>query len=1190
MIKMWRALVIVVLVTCGAGGAVGAGSECCTNESTPLFGECGVEATDASAGFIPSFCVNQNGTYSSTLCAVPCAPPLLCCTGVTASLCTGLGSSFTVFGGDPGTWNSVCTAVCGGTVRSGRCTPCGDGVTDPGEECDDGNANASDGCTTACTVCGNGTVTPPEQCDDGNLANGDGCDANCTLPACGNGIVDAGEQCDDGNTQSCDGCSATCTTEGCGNGVTECGEQCDDGNTSSCDGCSATCRSETCGNGTVDCGEQCDDGNTVAGDCCSATCQAEPATQSCDRDADPCTVDRCNGAGACANVAVVPGCVPPAECCEPSDLAGECALEFRQGSTPINFQSLCAGTYSRGICNFTCGPALACCKDMTSPSCGGAGGSVTIFGSADGWGGLCGFCGGTLVPGRCLATPCGNTVLDPGEECDDGNTNGSDGCTSACTVCGNGITTPPEECDDGNLADGDGCDSNCTLPACGNGIVDAGEQCDDGNTQSCDGCSATCTIEACGNGVTECGEQCDDGNTASCDGCSDECRTETCGNGTVDCGEVCDDGNTVNGDCCSSTCQPEPVGPCNRDGDACTVDQCDGNGFCVFIAPGPGCEGPFGDPTCLDGVDNDGDGATDAQDSDCAPAREGPPGDPTCTNGRDDDGDGQIDAADLGCQLACPPEICNGIDDNCDGSVDEGFPDSDGDGIANCVDQDQDNDGVRDGADNCPTRFNPSQIDTDGDGLGDACDGDTPPIHNPATNVEIMIDAQFGPGIWEWSDVTPATFQSGQSKVYTAVDADTDAIYLMYDYVLSTTPLAPGDESGEVAFQVGGNSFFQVFFIQGGPNTDFPAGSAFSAGGTGDGVRVLLNGQPFDNSAGCITGAVDFNSTSPNFPGIEHNLFELRVALTGHGGGCYSPEPAFWSAALPGVVPVVPFARAFRPLVTTESRVVTVSESFVKVAQDGSTEVTPTIEGPPGDATCSDGLDNDGDGRIDDADPDCRAGLDPFTCHKAAAAKGTAAFPGASGIDVVDQFGPMTVDARKLVALCAPAAATHPDHLTAYQLEAPKIIARRNLTVTDQFGSVVVDAIKTDRLLVPSAKSLVGPPSLPTDPGVDHFLCYRVKRAKGAAKFVPIPGVAVTDQFGTFTVELKKVRHLCAPADKNGESPGAETHPAHLLCYQAKNGKMTTVAPVYAADQLGSRTLAVGSVDELCVPATKQVP
>ena len=35
---------------------------------------------------------------------------------------------------------------------------------------------------------------------------------------------------------------------------------------------------------------------------------------------------------------------------------------------------------------------------------------------------------------------------------------------------------------------------------------------------------------------------------------------------------------------------------------------------------------------------------------------------------------------------ALPPEACNGLDDNGDGSVDEGFPDDDGNGRADCLD------------------------------------------------------------------------------------------------------------------------------------------------------------------------------------------------------------------------------------------------------------------------------------------------------------------------------------------------------------------------------------------------------------------------------------------------------------------------------------------------------------------------
>lgn len=38
----------------------------------------------------------------------------------------------------------------------------------------------------------------------------------------------------------------------------------------------------------------------------------------------------------------------------------------------------------------------------------------------------------------------------------------------------------------------------------------------------------------------------------------------------------------------------------------------------------PGEEGPFGDPTCSDGVDNDGDGLVDGDDPDCAPPNQPP--------------------------------------------------------------------------------------------------------------------------------------------------------------------------------------------------------------------------------------------------------------------------------------------------------------------------------------------------------------------------------------------------------------------------------------------------------------------------------------------------------------------------------------------------------------------------------------
>src|SRR5579863_5408414 len=122
---------------------------------------------------------------------------------------------------------------------------------------------------------------------------------------------------------------------------------------------------------------------------------------------------------------------------------------------------------------------------------------------------------------------CGNGVLDPGEQCDEGSNQNDPGCTKLCQieqgwscptpgqpcvrteVCGNGILEPPEGCDDGNTTSGDGCSSTCTVetgwrcpvpgkpcvPICGDCMIEGGETCDDCNTTNGDGCSSTCQVE-----------------------------------------------------------------------------------------------------------------------------------------------------------------------------------------------------------------------------------------------------------------------------------------------------------------------------------------------------------------------------------------------------------------------------------------------------------------------------------------------------------------------------------------------------------------------------------------------------------------------------------------------------------------------------------------------------------------------
>ncbi len=64
---------------------------------------------------------------------------------------------------------------------------------------------------------------------------------------------------------------------------------------------------------------------------------------------------------------------------------------------------------------------------------------------------------------------CGNKVINPGEQCDDGNIKDGDGCTAKCqkNICGDGVLwTGKEECDDGNVKAGDECTPLCKFSNC----------------------------------------------------------------------------------------------------------------------------------------------------------------------------------------------------------------------------------------------------------------------------------------------------------------------------------------------------------------------------------------------------------------------------------------------------------------------------------------------------------------------------------------------------------------------------------------------------------------------------------------------------------------------------------------------------------------------------------------------------
>lgn len=134
---------------------------------------------------------------------------------------------------------------------------------------------------------------------------------------------------------------------------------------------------------------------------------------------------------------------------------------------------------------------------------------------------------------------------------------------------------------------------------------------------------------------------------------------------------------------------------------------------------------PFNAEEICDGIDNNGDGLIDEDFADTdgdglADCIDNCPETPN-PDQLDVDANGIGDA----CEVPEVEEICDGIDNNGDGFIDEGFGDIDADGVADCVD-------------NCIYTYNPDQADFDGDGLGDVCGGGaTGPYYRSAFSVDV---------------------------------------------------------------------------------------------------------------------------------------------------------------------------------------------------------------------------------------------------------------------------------------------------------------------------------------------------------------------------------------------------------------------------------------------------------------------
>jgi len=217
-----------------------------------------------------------------------------------------------------------------------------------------------------------------------------------------------------------------------------------------------------CGNGTLDQGEECDPNESVSSCVAPESCLTD-CTCGCANDFDcndgvPCTEDSCNtDTGACIHDDSQCGC--PYDCGDPAEThkvitavdAGyilrtsvqleECPLcvcDLDDSGFILSSDALADLRYAVGLPQTLACPAVepaagACCNvgectAVTRLQCQSTEGS-----SYQGDGTSCDTIG--------VCSTCGNADIEPGEQCDDGNTVGGDGCDADCQVEGGTTTT-----------------------------------------------------------------------------------------------------------------------------------------------------------------------------------------------------------------------------------------------------------------------------------------------------------------------------------------------------------------------------------------------------------------------------------------------------------------------------------------------------------------------------------------------------------------------------------------------------------------------------------------------------------------------------------------------------------------------------------------------------------------------------
>ncbi len=475
-----------------------------------------------------------------------------------------------------------------------------------------------------CTQC-----TTSAQCGAGaTCSNG-----TCRISGCGDGDTDVGEQCDDGNKITGDSCTAQCTracslNECAVNGQAFCqtmnGRNCNQLTNGQCFECVGPPQYTCTGNeylfpeaqklcadmgltaknapGSPTCiqcvaqslypAAECpaDPCNDMPGakDFCAGvgrSCENAPESGQCFRCSDgplTCVGNECanGGKGFCAGLSslcktdrtsdICISCVPP----PPSEpVCGNAILEGPEQCDDGNQENNDTCTNKcRRTNGQQCTAANQCASGVCTPEgiCEPCGTGIDV---------LCGL-HQQCTSGSCVEL-CGNGKTDTGEQCDSGP-NGDARCTPDCKLGVNQQCLEDGECGTNRCVNGlcqfcssdlqcssRSCVNGACVNLCGDGVVQRGEACDQGRLNGVAGaCTAECLL---GNGLTcrrdgECGSglclngqcsSCTDGSQCRSNICANNRCVHFCGDGTLNEGEQCDDGNRLSADGCNRYCERE---------------------------------------------------------------------------------------------------------------------------------------------------------------------------------------------------------------------------------------------------------------------------------------------------------------------------------------------------------------------------------------------------------------------------------------------------------------------------------------------------------------------------------------------------------------------------------------------------------------------------------------------------------